>query len=438
MRTVVSQRISAPLSASLPPAPPPSAPSLPQVSALPPLLRQPAFVRFWLARTLSTAAFQIVAVVVGWQIFTLTGSTLQLGLIGLAQFIPMLLLTIPAGHVADRYDRRTVVRSCQAVEALAAVALALGSWQGWLGAHGIFAAVAVIGAARTFESPTVSALLPGVVPAEALPSAFALSASAIQTATIIGPALGGALYIAGPPLAYAVIAGVFALASLLVGGLRLERAPPRREPPSLASLLSGFTYIRDHAIVLGAISLDLFAVLLGGATALLPVYARDILHTTPVGLGVLRAAPAVGALLTSVALARHPLTRRAGAKMFLAVGLFGLATVAFGLSTSFPLSLLALAVLGAADVLSMVVRSSLVQLQTPDAMRGRVSAVNSMFVGTSNQLGEFESGLTASLFGTVPAVVLGGLGTVAVALLWSRLFPALRKVDDLAKAHAAG
>ncbi len=403
---------------------------------IPPLLRQPAFLRFWLARTLSTAAFQITAVVVGWQIFTLTGSTLELGLIGLMQFLPMLFLTLPAGHVADQYDRRAIVRICQAVEALAAAALALGSLQGWLGAHGIFAAVAVIGAARTFESPTVSALLPGVVPQESLTAAFALSASAIQTASIIGPAIGGALYIAGPAWAYAAIACIFALASLLVGGIKLERMPPKREPATLKSLLSGFTYIRDHSIVLGAISLDLFAVLLGGATALLPVYARDILHTTPVGLGVLRAAPAVGALLTSFVLARHPLTSRAGVKMFLAVGLFGLATIVFGLSTSFPLSLVALAVLGASDVLSMVVRSSLVQLQTPDAMRGRVSAVNSMFVGTSNQLGEFESGVTATLFGTVPAVVLGGVGTVVVALLWSRLFPALRDVDDLAKAHA--
>jgi MFS family permease len=405
---------------------------------IPPLLRQPAFLRFWLARTLSTAAFQITAVVVGWQIFSLTGSTLELGLIGLMQFLPMVVLTIPAGHVADVYDRRIIVRICQAVEAIAAAALALGSLQGWLGPHFIFAAVAVIGAARTFEAPTVAALLPGVVPTESLSSAFALSASAIQTATIIGPAIGGAIYIAGPSWAYAAIACIFALASLLVGGITLASTPPKREPPSLSSLLSGFTYIRDHSIVLGAISLDLFAVLLGGATALLPVYARDILHTTPVGLGVLRAAPAVGALLTSFVLARHPLKSRAGVKMFLAVGLFGLATMAFGLSTSFPLSLIALAVLGASDVLSMVVRSSLVQLQTPDAMRGRVSAVNSLFVGTSNQLGEFESGLTASLFGTVPAVVLGGLGTVMVALLWSRMFPALRNVDDLAKAHAPG
>lgn len=411
---------------------------IPAPSTVPPLLRQPGFVRFWLARTLSTAAFQITAVVVGWQVFSLTGSTLQLGLIGLMQFLPMIVLTIPAGHVADRYDRRTVVRACQAVEALAAAALALGSAEGWLGPHAIFAAVAVLGAARTFESPTVSALLPGVVPAEALPSALALSASAIQTATIVGPAVGGALYILGPSFAYAAIALLFALASWLVGGIALNRSPPGREPPTLRSLLSGFTYIRDHPIVLGAVSLDMFAVLLGGATALLPVYARDILHVSPIGLGVLRAAPAAGALLTSFALARRPLTSRAGVKMLLAVGLFGVGTVVFGLSRSFPLSLGALAVLGASDVLSVVVRSTLVQLQTPDAMRGRVSAVNSLFIGTSNQLGEFESGVTASLLGTVPAVVAGGVGTILVAALWSRLFPALRDVDDLAKAGRPG
>ena len=406
------------------------------LAAVVPLLRQPAFVRFWLARTLSTAGFQITAVVVGWQIYALTGSTLELGLVGLMQFLPMLVLTLPAGHAADVFDRRTITRICQSVEALAAAGLAVGTVEGWIGTHAIFAGVAVIGAARTFESPTVSALLPGVVPVADLPRALALSASAIQTATIVGPAIGGALYLAGPALAYAGIAAIFFIASLFVGGITLQRPPPRREPPSLKTLLSGFTYIRAHSIVLGAISLDLFAVLLGGATALLPVYARDILHTTPVGLGVLRAAPAIGALITSVALAHLPiLSRRAGQKMFVAVALFGIGTMIFGLSTSFPLSLAALALLGASDVVSMVVRSSLVQLQTPDAMRGRVSAVNSMFVGTSNQLGEFESGLTASLFGTVPAVVLGGAGTVLVAALWSWWFPKLRNVDDLADAH---
>ncbi len=395
------------------------------------LFRQPAFARFWSARTLSTASFQITAVVVGWQVYALTGSTFQLGLVGLAQFIPMLILTIPAGHVADRYDRRTVVRTCQAVEAVAALCLAIGSHEGWLGVTGIFAAVAVVGGARSFESPTVSALLPGVVTAPDLPQALALSASAIQTATIVGPALGGVLYLSGPAVAYAAVFALWLCASVLVGGIALERAPPRREPVSVASLLSGFTYIRDHAVVLGAISLDLFAVLLGGATALLPVYARDILHTNPIGLGTLRAAPALGALLTSVVLAHRPLRRGVGVTMLAAVVLFGVGTLVFGLSRSFPLSLGALVVMGASDVVSVVVRGALVQLETPDAMRGRVSAVNSLFIGTSNQLGEFESGTTAALFGTVPAVVLGGLGTIAVALLWSRLFPALRRADTL-------
>jgi MFS family permease len=397
----------------------------------PKLLRLPSFLRFWSARTCSTIAFQVTAVVVGWQVFTLTNSTFELGLVGLMQFLPMLVFTLPAGHVADRYDRRTVIRLCQTAEALAAAGLAVGSYGGWLGVHGIFAAVAVIGAARTFESPTVSALLPGVVPVSLLSSALALSASAIQTATIVGPALGGLLYLSGPGLAYAVIAALFCVAHALVAGIRLERAPPRREPVSLASLLSGFAYMRDHPVVLGAISLDLFAVLLGGATALLPVYARDILHTGSIGLGVLRAAPAVGALTTSVILARFPLRRHVGATMFAAVALFGLATVVFGVSTVFPLSLAALLVLGASDVISVVIRSTLVQLETPDAMRGRVSAVNSMFIGTSNQLGEFESGTTAALFGTMPAVVLGGVGTILVALLWSRLFPSLRRADRL-------
>ncbi len=398
----------------------------------PKLLQVPSFRRFWSARMCSTIAFQITAVVVGWQVFALTDSTFELGLVGLMQFLPMLVFTVPAGHVADRYDRRLVIRVCQTIEALAAAALAIGSVGGWLGVHGIFAAVAVIGAARTFESPTVSALLPGVVPAVLLAPALALSASAIQTATIIGPALGGALYLIGSGAAYGVVAALYLTAHLLVAGITLDRVPPPREPVSVASLLSGFTYMRDHPIVLGAVSLDLFAVLLGGATALLPVYARDILHTGSIGLGVLRAAPAVGALTTSLVLARRPLRHHVGLVMFAAVAVFGLATVLFGISTIFPVSLAALLVLGASDVVSVVIRSTLVQLETPDAMRGRVSAVNSMFVGTSNQLGEFESGSTAALLGTVPAVVAGGIGTIVVALLWSRLFPSLRRADSLA------
>ncbi len=405
----------------------------PKAIAAPRLLRQPTFLHFLAARTFSTLAFQMVAVVVGWQIFALTSSTFELGLVGLAQFVPMVLLSVPAGHVADRYDRRTVIRICQVIEGIAAAVLAFGGVEGWIGTHAIFAAVVVIGAARTFESPAVSALLPGVVPAAQLSSALALSASALQTATIVGPSLGGLLYLFGTGVAYAVVAVLFLVASFAVGGLRLARAAPRREPVSIASLLSGFVYIKQHPIVLGAISLDLFAVLLGGATALLPVYARDILHTSSIGLGVLRASPAVGALAMSVVLAHRPPKRRVGVTMFAAVTLFGVATVVFGLSTVFPLSMAALVVLGASDVISVVIRGTLVQVETPDVMRGRVSAVSSLFIGTSNQLGEFESGTTATLFGTVPAVVVGGLGTIAVALLWSRLFPALRRADDLSK-----
>ena len=393
------------------------------------LLRRPAVLRFLSARAFSTVAFQVTAVVVGWQVYAITSSTLALGLVGLTQFVPMILLTVVAGHVADRFDRRLVVRLCQLAQGGAAALLAIGSAGGWLSVHAIFAAVALLGAARTFESPTVSALLPGVVPLSLLPPALALSSSAMQTATIVGPALGGLLYVWGPAEAYGIVAMLFLTASLLIGGIAIVRVPPPREPVSLTSLFSGFAYIRDHKIVLGAISLDLFAVLLGGATALLPVYARDILHTGSVGLGTLRAAPAVGALLTALVLARRPLRQRVGRRMLVAVVIFGVATIVFGLSTWFPLSLAALAVLGASDVISVVVRGSLVQLETPDTMRGRVSAVSSMFIGTSNQLGEFESGTTAWLFGTVPAVVLGGVGTIVVALLWSRLFPGLRDAD---------
>ena len=264
-----------------------------------------------------------------------------------------------------------------------------------------------------------------------LPKALALSASAIQTATILGPAIGGLLYIVGPDAAYGLVACFYAVASVLIGGLAMASVAPKREKSSLASLFSGFSYIRSKPIILGAISLDMVAVLLGGATALLPIYAHDILHIDSVGLGLLRAAPAVGALSTSLLLARWQMTRHVGLKMFGAVTAFGLATIVFGLSTSFAISLAALVAMGAADVVSVVIRSTLVQLETPDAMRGRVSAVNSMFIGTSNQLGEFESGMTAALLGTVPAVVVGGIGTILVALAWSRLFPALRTIDRM-------
>ncbi|HVP77258.1 MAG TPA: MFS transporter [Thermodesulfobacteriota bacterium] len=397
----------------------------------PSILRHRPFALFWFARGFTSMAFQIQGVAVGWQIYALTGSPFYLGLVGLAQFLPMFLLTLAVGHVADRYDRRLVVRLCQTVEGLAAAALALGSFSGWQSKESILAVVFIAGAARAFEGPTMQALVPALIPVPLIPRAMAWSASAHQTATILGPALGGLLYTAGPTTAYATASILFLAASSLIALIHIERTPPEREPVSLRSLFAGVVFIRNQPVILGAISLDLFAVLLGGATALLPVYARDILVSGPWGLGLLRSAPAVGALGMSIFLARHMIEHRLGRIMFGAVVIFGVATIGFALSTSFVLSVCALVVLGAADVISVVIRSSLVQIKTPDEMRGRVSAVNSMFIGTSNQLGEFESGLTAALFGVVPAVLIGGIGTIIVVLIWMRLFPQLLRIDSL-------
>ncbi len=373
----------------------------------------------------------MLAVAVGWQVYALTDSALDLGLVGLVQFLPALLLVLVSGHVADRYDRRTVVRISQTIEAIAVITLAVFSFRGTVTEQLIFALVALVGSARAFEAPTLQALLPGLVPVALLPRAVAASASANQTAVIIGPAAGGLLYVLGPTAVYATSASLFLLASVMVWRIRIERVPPKREPPSLKSIFAGIAFIRSQPAVLGAISLDLFAVLLGGATALLPIYARDILGTGPWGLGLLRSAPALGALSMALYFARRPPDRRVGRTMFAGVATFGLATIVFAVSTSFALSLAALVVLGASDMVSVVIRMSLVQLDTPDAMRGRVSAVNTVFIGTSNQLGEFESGVTAALFGTVPAVLLGGVGTLLVVLLWMRLFPTLLHRDRL-------
>lgn len=383
-----------------------------------------------MSRVFSAVAFQVSAVAVGWQVYELTGSAFNLGLVGLAQFLPMVILTLAAGHVADRRDRRAIVRTCQFIEGCAVATLALGSHAGWLQVTGIFVAVACVGAARSFENPTMAALLPGLVPASLFPRAAALSSSAMQTAVIVGPALGGLLYAAGPTAPYACAASLFLLAGVLSTLIRASRSPASAsESRGFRSVFTGIAFIRNQRAVLGAISLDLFAVLLGGATALLPIYARDILHTGPWGLGMLRSAPAVGALVMSVILARRPVGRRVGQTMFTAVIVFGAATVVFAVSSSMVLSFAALCVLGAADVFSVVIRLTLVQLATPDHMRGRVSAVNALFIGTSNQLGEFESGVTAALFGTIPAVVIGGVGTIIIALLWMRLFPEIRRID---------
>lgn len=394
------------------------------------LRRHPPFALFWSARVASTIAFQMQAVAIGWQIYALTGSALDLGLVGLAQFIPGFALSLIVGQIADRFDRRLILRLCQTIEALTIAMLALATAAGFVSVGLIFVAIFVLGAARACEQPALQALLPQLVPPALIPRAVAGSTSANQTAIILGPALGGLLYAFGPGVVYALCGAVFFTASVLVSFITIELPPARREKLSFRSFFSGISFIRQRPIILGAISLDLFAVLLGGATALLPIYARDILHVGPWGLGLLRSAPALGALTVSLVLAHHQL-RAVGRVLFTAVTLFGLATILFALSSSVVLSLAALVVLGASDAVSVVIRLSLVQMGTPDEMRGRVSAVNAMFIGASNSLGEFESGLTAAWFGTVPAVLLGGIGTMLVALLWMRFFPDLFRTDRL-------
>ncbi|MGY4490764.1 MFS transporter [Pseudomonas sp. TE3610] len=395
------------------------------------LRRHRPFMSFWLARVFTASGFQMLTVAIGWHLYQLTGSVLDLGLVGLVEFTPRVLFMLHTGHVADRYDRRKVAALCQAAQALIAMALVIGSSTDNVSRDMIFVLAFLLGAARAFEMPTTQALLPNIVPAELFPRAVAASASAMQTATIVAPALGGFLYAFGSVWVYGPTVVLYVIALSLMLSLPARQTPLNKGKATLQSLLAGINFIRSRPDILGAISLDLFAVLLGGATALLPVFARDILLTGPWGLGLLRSAPAVGALLMSFWLARFPIERKVGRIMFTGVGVFGVATIAFGLSTSFWFSLATLAVLGAADMISMVIRGAFVQLETPDEMRGRVSAVNGLFIGASNQLGEFESGLTAHWFGTVPAVVLGGVGTLAITGIWIKLFPTLAKRDHM-------
>ncbi len=396
------------------------------------LFRHRPFLFFWLARVFTASGYQMQSVAVAWQVYELTHSAFDLGLVGLIQFIPRIALISISGNVADRYDRRRVVLVAQAVQALGLLVLALASELHFANHGLIFALMLVIGAARSFEAPATQALLPGLVCASQLPRAVATAASAMQAATILAPALGGVLYALGATTVYGLTAALYATAALLTFKIHATPAPRQALVGSgFASFLEGLRFIRAQRAVLGAISLDLFAVLLGGATALLPVIARDILHTGPWGLGLLRAAPAVGALSMSIWLAHRPLQRNVGHVMFGAVALFGVATIVFGLSHRIALSVPALVVLGACDMISVVIRQAFVQLQTPDAMRGRVGAVNSVFIGASNQLGEFESGATAALFGAAPSVIIGGLGTLLVVAIWMRGFPELARVDKL-------
>ncbi len=389
------------------------------------------FLAFWLARVFTASGFQMLTVAIGWHLYQLTGNVLDLGLVGLVEFAPRVLFMLHTGHVADRYDRRKVAALCQSLQGLIALALALGSATDNVTRELIFALAFLLGATRSFEMPATQALLPNVVPAGLFPRAVAASASATQSATIVAPAVGGFLYAFGSIWVYGPTVALYAIACVLTLSLQARGQVAQRGRASIESLLAGIRFIRSRPDILGAISLDLFAVLLGGATALLPVFAKDILLTGPLGLGLLRSAPAVGALLMSLWLARFPFERNVGRTMFTAVGVFGVATIAFGLSTSFWFSLAVLVVLGATDMISMVIRGAFVQLETPDEMRGRVSAVNGLFIGASNQLGEFESGVTAHWFGTVPAVVLGGVGTLVVTGVWIKLFPTLAKRDRL-------
>ena len=395
------------------------------------LFRIRNFRAFLAARALASLSNLMLTVAVGWHVYDLTHSALALGMVGLSQFLPALLLSLPAGLAADRFERRSILTAGFGLQIvvsglLLAISLAAGAK-----AALIFPVVALIGVGQAFTGPASQSLLPFLVPREDFPRAVAWNSSVFQVATIAGPAVGGLLYAFGPAVVYSTAAGCYACSVFLLLRVKARLHVNTAAKPGLEGLLTGLRFVFSRPPILGAISLDLFAVLFGGATALLPIYARDLLHVGPWGLGLLRSAPAVGAGVMAIVLAQRPLARRAGARMFACVALFGVMTIVFGLSRSFFLSLAALAVLGAADMVSVVVRQTLVQVNTPDDKRGRVSAVNSIFIGASNQLGEFESGITAAWLGAVPAVVVGGVGTLAVVAAWALLFPSLRRADRL-------
>ena len=399
----------------------------------PALYRDRDFRFFISSRFLSTVAMQVQSVAIGWQIYDIERTPLSLGLVGLCEFIPMFLLTLPAGEIADRFDQRRVLAFAQALLGICSGLFLLFSLLYPRDALPFYGVLVLFGAARGFSGPSSQSLLAFLVPPERLAKSIALSSSAFTVAVIAGPALGGFLYALGPIATYSIsFLGFMSAAALTTtfGGRRFDRSTVAGVS-RLERVIEGIRFVRDRPIVLGAISLDLFAVLLGGAVALLPIFARDILHVGPAGLGIPRSAPAVGAALTAFTLSRWPIERRSGSRMFAAVAIFGVATIVFGLSHNFYLSLAALFVTGASDMVSVNVRQSLINFATPDPMRGRVGAVSMLFIGASNELGEFESGITASWFGTIPAVILGGIGTLGVVAVWMWLFPPLRTVDRL-------
>lgn len=395
------------------------------------LIRHRQYMVYWATRVSTTLAYQMLFVAVGWQVYDLTNSALDLGLVGLLLFIPSVPGMVLVGHVADRYDRRWVIRISQIGKALCAGALTIGSLDGSLTVHMIFWVVLVMGFCRAFDTPTMHTLVPGLVPKEMISRAVAGGSMANQIATISGPVIGGFLYIFGPEVVYGICFAFFVLASALVGFIRLNSPPRKKEPVTLETVFAGFTYLRQNRIILGAITLDLCALMLGGVLALLPIYARDILGTGPWGLGLLRSAPAFGAFIGTMILTRVALRRRAGQLIIGAICIYGFSVLVFGISTWMPLSFLALMVYGAMDSLNAIIRHSITQSRTPDDKLGRVMAVSATFTSAASTLGQFESGVLAALMGVVPSVLFGGIGAIAVALLWIRLFPELWRVQSV-------
>jgi MFS family permease len=400
----------------------------------------PAFVLFQIARFLIVVAVEMQAVAVGWQVYEITKSPLDLGYVGLAQFLPGILLFPVSGHASDRFQRRHVLSVCYAGFAVCFALLLALAQRSVHSVTSIYVVLILLGIVRSFNGTASRSILPQLVPEEHFPNAVAWNATTFQAATILGPSFGGILYAAfrGPSVVYA--AATLTAIGALISTFRIkpELTARRREPMTFKTAFAGLRYIWREKLILGAISLDLFAVLLGGAVALLPVYAREILHTGPWGLGLLRTAPGVGAAVMAVALAHRPLRGRSGPTLLWSVAGFGVFTIIFGVSRSLVLSLIALFLLGASDMISVIIRATLVQLGTPDAMRGRVTAVDMIFIGASNEFGQFESGLTAHWFGTVPAVVLGGIGTLVVIAIWAWRFPELRNAGELLAAATSG
>jgi MFS family permease len=395
----------------------------------PTLLRHRGYVQFLYVRIAASIALQVQAVAFGWQMYALTDSPFQLGLIGLVQFVPAVGLFLATGHAADRYDRRLIASTAQITEAVAVAVLAFAIGSGHLTPALLLTMAFIIGTGRAFEQPSLQTALPNIVPANVLPQAIAGSTSASQIAIVAGPALGGILIAISPTIVFAACAVLWFSSALVMRNIVMERSAAKREPVDMKQLFSGLVFIGQHKVVLGAILLDLLAVLLGNATGLLPIFARDIFMAGPLGFGALRAAPAAGALLSGLTLSRWPISRHVGRTMFAAVATFGVGTILLALSPSLPYAMGAMFIVGMADTVSVVIRQSLLLLHTPDAMRGRVFAVSSMFTGTSNQLGDFRAGSAAALLGTVPAVLIGGCCTLAVVAASTQLFRTLFQTD---------